>query len=303
MLRSVALRTITLPTKEGVETMAIPTAAGPAERSRVRAAPRRRLLATVKGPIAQAGEMAILLARVFWMAISRPWGYWSDVRDQMFDMLKLCWIPMAVSCTAFGLGAPGLQGQNLFGLFGIPERLGAFFVMASIREFAPWVLAMVVAGVVGSAITADLGARRVREEIDAMEVLGIDPVRTLVLPRVIAVTIMIGFLDVVALTFGVLGGYIAGVPIGGANSAAFIGSLFNNLTVTDVWGSVAKTACFGLIMAVVCCYKGLNASGGPNGVGRAVNQAVVVAFAAIFVFNFAYTAILLGLNPDIQVYR
>lgn len=136
-----------------------------------------------------------------------------------------------------------------------------------------------------------------------MEVLGIDPVRTLVLPRVIAVTIMIGFLDVVALTFGVLGGYIAGVPIGGANSAAFIGSLFNNLTVTDVWGSVAKTACFGLIMAVVCCYKGLNASGGPNGVGRAVNQAVVVAFAAIFVFNFAYTAILLGLNPDIQVYR
>ncbi|OJG06094.1 putative phospholipid ABC transporter permease protein MlaE [Pseudonocardia autotrophica] len=247
--------------------------------------------------------MGLLLARVVWMAFSRPWGYWGEVRDQMFDMLKLCWIPMAVSCTAFGLGAPGLQGQNLFGLFGIPERLGAFFIMASIREFAPWVLAMVVAGVVGSAITADLGARRVREEIDAMQVLGIDPIRQLVLPRVIAVTIMIGLLDVVALTFGVLGGYLAGVPIGGANSAAFIASLFNNLTTTDVWGSVVKTACFGLIMAVVCCYKGLNASGGAIGVGRAVNQAVVVAFAAIFVFNFAFTAILLGLNPEIQVYR
>lgn len=249
------------------------------------------------------GEMAILLGRVVWMAVRRPTGYWADVRDQMFDMLRLCWVPMAVSCAAFGLGAPGLQGHNLFGLFGIPERLGSFFIMASIREFAPWVLAMVVAGVVGSAITADLGARRVREEIDAMEVLGLDPVRVLVLPRVIAVTVMIGLLDVVALCFGVLGGYIAAVGIGDASSAAFIGSLFNNLTTTDVWGSVVKTTCFGLILAVVCCYKGLNASGGPIGVGRAVNQAVVIAFAAIFVFNSVFTATLLGLNPEIQVYR
>ena len=143
------------------------------------------------------------------MAIRGPWDYWRDAVDQMFQILKQCWIPMAVSCTFFGLGAPGLQGGNLYNLFGMPERLGSFFIMASIREFAPWVNAMVVAGVVGSAITADLGARRIRDEIDAMEVLGVDPIRALVLPRVVAVTIITGLLDVVALCFGLLGGFIA----------------------------------------------------------------------------------------------
>ncbi|MHA6793044.1 MlaE family ABC transporter permease [Pseudonocardia bannensis] len=284
--------------------MSAPTndAAAPRQATKVVRRPRA-LLRGVDGPLVQAGEMTRLALEVLWMAIRRPWGYWAEVRDQSFDILKLCWIPMAVSCTAFGLGAPGLQGGNLFSLFGIPERLGSFFVMASIREFAPWVNAMVVAGVVGTAITADLGARRIREEIDAMEVLGVDPVRTLVLPRVIALFIMTGLLDLVALMFGILGGYIAAVPILGANPAAFVDSLFNNLTTTDVWGSVIKTALFGLIIGVVCCYKGLHASGGPIGVGRAVNQAVVIAFAAIWIFNMVFTTILLGLNPDIQVYR
>ncbi|QNG55683.1 ABC transporter permease [Pseudonocardia petroleophila] len=247
--------------------------------------------------------MTRLMFQVLWMAVRHPIGYWSEVKDQMFDILKLCWIPMAVSTTAFGLGAPGLQGGNIFNLFGIPERLGSFFVMASVREFAPWVNAMVVAGVVGTAITADLGARRIREEIDAMEVLGVDPIRTLVLPRVIALFIMTGLLDLVAILFGLLGGYIAAVPILGANPAAFADSLFANLSATDVWGSVVKTALFGLIIGVVCCYKGLKASGGPIGVGSAVNQAVVIAFAAIWIFNMVFTTILLGLNPDIQVYK
>ncbi|MCF7550733.1 ABC transporter permease [Pseudonocardia sp. WMMC193] len=262
-----------------------------------------RAWGAIQSPLAQTGEMVQLMGQVLWMAIRRPWGYWGEVRDQMFDILKLCWLPMAVSCTAFGLGAPGLQGGNIFNLFGIPERLGSFFVMASIREFAPWVNAMVVAGVVGTAITADLGARRIREEIDAMEVLGVDPIRTLVLPRVVALFIMTGLLDLVAVIFGILGGYIAAVPILGANPATFTDSLFNNLSTTDVWGSVLKTALFGLIIGVVCCYKGMRASGGPIGVGRAVNQAVVIAFAAIWIFNMVFTTILLGLNPDIQVYR
>lgn len=250
-----------------------------------------------------AGEMGVLLGTVVWSAVRHPVGYWSDVRDQMFSMLKLCWIPMAISTVTFGFGAPGLQGGNIYNLFGIPERLGSFFIMASVREFAPWINAMVVAGVVGAAMTADLGARKIREEIDAMEVLGIDPIRDLIVPRVIAVTIMTGLLDLVALTFGVIGGYIAAVPILGASSGAFFSSFFANATVTDLWGSVVKTTIFGLVIAVVCCYKGLTVKGGPIGVGRAVNQAVVISFAAIFIINSLFTSILLGLNPDMQVYK
>jgi phospholipid/cholesterol/gamma-HCH transport system permease protein len=253
-------------------------------------------------PLQQAGEMVGLLLEVSRSAITKPTGYWGDVREQMYEILKLCWLPMIVSCTAFGMGAPGLQGGNIFLLFGIPERLGSFFLMASVREFAPWINAMVVAGVMGTAITADLGARRIREEFDAMEVLGVDPVRTIILPRVIALTIMTGLMDVVALSFGVLGGLLAAWELN-ANSANYFNNFWSNATTTDMWCSVAKTAIFGLIIGVVCCYKGYRAEGGPIGVGRAVNQAVVIAFAGIWMFNAAFTMLMLGLNPDMQVYR
>ncbi|NKQ57742.1 ABC transporter permease [Amycolatopsis sp. K13G38] len=281
-------------------TATMPTAA--AQRTSARRK-RPKWLSAASGPLNQAGEMVQLLGRVLYLAVRHPLGYWGEVREQMYAILKLCWIPMVISTTAFGLGAPGLQGGNLFSLFGIPERLGSFFVMASVREFAPWINAMVVAGVMGTAITADLGARRVREEIDAMEVLGVDPIRTLVLPRVIALTLMTGMLDLLALAFGVLGGYIAAVPILNANAAAFFNNFFANATTTDMWASVVKTAIFGLIVGVVCCYKGLRVEGGPIGVGKAVNQAVVIAFASIWIFNAVFTATLLGLNPSMQVFK
>ena len=263
---------------------------------------KKPTLAPVQKPLQECGEMLLLLGRVMVEATRNPRGYAQDVLDQMSLILRMCLVPMAFACTAFGFGAPGLQAGNLYILFGIPERLGSFFVMASVREFAPWILAMVVAGVVGTAVTADLGARRIREEIDAMEVLGIDPVRAIILPRIIAITIMTGLLDLLALVFGVLGGYLAAIKLG-SSSAAFIDNFFANATTVDVLGSVVKTTIFGLIIGVVCCYKGYNAAGGPAGVGRAVNQAVVISFAAIWTVNFVFTTILLGLAPQIQVYR
>lgn len=253
--------------------------------------------------VTELGEMAELGAGVIVDAVRHPRGYWGDVRDQMHNILKLCWLPMIVSCLAFGLGAPGLQGGNIYSLFGIPDRLGSFFIMASVREFAPWINAMVVAGVVGTAITADLGARKIREEIDALEVLGINVIRTLVLPRVIGLFLMTGLLDLLALACGIAGGYVAAVPILGSSSGAFVGSFYANANIVDLLGSVIKTSMFGLFIGVICCYKGLKTKGGPIGVGRAVNQAVVVSFAVIWIFNYVFTATMLGLFPGIQVFR
>lgn len=250
----------------------------------------------------QTGAMTDLLWRVLKSAVTRPTGYWADVRQQMVETLQLCWIPIVVSTLAFGYAAPGLQGGNIYVLFGIPERLGSFFLMASVREFAPWINAMVVAGVMGTAITADLGARRIREEFDAMEVLGVDPVRAIILPRVLAVTIMTGLLDVIALSFGVIGGWLASIQLG-ADSDAYFSNFWANATTTDMWGSVVKTTIFGLIITVVCCYKGYRAEGGPIGVGRAVNHAVVISFAGLYTFNYMFTTLMLGLNPDMLVFR
>ncbi len=279
---------------------AAPPPEAPAEEQR---RPVPNPLKPLERGLAQAGEMLWLFGLVLKTAVLHPRGYWGDVRDQMYSILRLCWVPMVISTFCFGFGAPGLQALNFFAIFGIPERLGSFFIMASVREFAPWINAMVVAGVVGTAITADLGARRIREEIDAMEVLGVDPLRTLVLPRVVGLFFMTGLLDIVALLFGTLGGFVAAVRVGGATPAAFIDNFFDNATLPDLVGSVTKTALFGLIIGVVCCYKGFRAEGGPAGVGRAVNQAVVVAFAGIWIFNYVFTTILLGLNPGMQVFK
>lgn len=252
--------------------------------------------------VQQAGEMAMLFWELLVGVVKKPYGFWGETRFQAFETLKLCWIPMSVSTIAFGFAAPGLQGGNIYLLFGIPERLGSFFLMASVREFAPWINAMVVAGVMGTAMTADLGARRIREEFDAMEILGVDPVREIILPRVVALTFMTGLLDIAALVCGVIGGWLAALELG-AHTSTYFGNFWANATTIDIAGSVFKTTIFGMFIGLVCCYKGWRAAGGPIGVGRAVNQAVVVAFTMIFVFNFMFTQIMLGLNPDMQVFR
>ena len=132
-------------------------------------------------------------------------------------------------------GAPGLQAANFLSLFGALDRLGGFFILASVREFAPFVSAIIVAGVAGTAITADLGARKIREELDALQVLGVDPIKNLVVPRFLALMLITGLLDVYAILFGISGGMIAelmyGQPLGG-----FLATLFNNASVTDCGG-------------------------------------------------------------------
>jgi phospholipid/cholesterol/gamma-HCH transport system permease protein len=271
------------------------------ERSRTLTPPR--WLGKVGEPLVTVGEIFRLGFRVFAMAIRQPYGYWADTRDQAYSMLKLCWFPMAVATFGFGFGAPGLSGGAIFHIFGIPSRLGSFFVFASIREFAPFIDGMVVAGVVGTAVTADLGARKIREELDAMEVLGVDPVRTLIIPRVLAITVMTTIFDIMALIMGLISGYLAAGSVFGADRAAYIASMTDLLNVPDVIGSLAKAACFGLVIGVVSCYMGLNVKGGSIGVGRAVNQSVVIAFAGVWIVNFIFTSLLLGLSPSLYVFK
>ena len=139
------------------------------------------------------------------------------------------------------------------------------------------ITSIVLAGVAGTAITADLGARKVREELDALQVLGVDPVKNLVVPRFLALMVVTGLFDIYALLFGIFGGILAEL-VNGQPLGPFWATLFANASTTDLWGSVLKTTIFGAIIAIVCCYKGMTASGGAEGVGRAVNEAVVIAF-------------------------
>src|ERR1044071_5862111 len=214
-----------------------------------------RAFLPAKNMLEEVGDMMILTGKTIMSALRPPYPYGGEFVNQFLFALKLCWFPLVVSTVAFGYGAPGLQAANFLNLFGSLDRLGGFFVLASIREFAPFVTAIVLAGVAGTAITADLGARKIREELDALQVLGVDPVKNLVVPRFLALMLVTGMFDVFAVLFGIFGGLVAN----GVNSQPEIGfwaTFFANASVTDLWGSIVKTTIFGAIIAIVCCYKG-----------------------------------------------
>jgi phospholipid/cholesterol/gamma-HCH transport system permease protein len=250
----------------------------------------------------QVGDMMILTARTLASALRPPYPFGEELVGQALFVLKLSWFPMTISTFALCLGAPGLQAAGILSLFGNLDRLGGFFVVTAVRFIGPIVTAAVVAGVAGTAITADLGARKIREELDALQVLGVDPIKNLVVPRFVALMVITGLLDIFAIVFGLTAGIAAELlynqPLGG-----FFATLFTNALITDVWASVLMCTLFGGIIAVVCCYKGMTASGGPAGVGRAVNQAVVISFIGVFFFLYVFTAVLLATNPELQTIR
>ncbi len=261
-----------------------------------------RAFLPAKSAFEQVGEMMILTAKTIVAAVRPPYPYGEELVWQFLFVLKLSWFPLLVSTFALNLGAPGLQAAGVLSLFGALDRLGGFFVLTAIRWIGPLVTAVVVAGVAGTAITADLGARKIREELDALQVLGVDPIKNLVVPRFLALIVITGLLDIFAIVFGLTAG-IAAELLYRQSLGGFFATLFANATVTDLWASVLMCTMFGAIIAVVCSYKGMSASGGAAGVGRAVNQAVVIALVAVFFFQFVVTSILLATNPELQSIR
>src|SRR4051795_1035614 len=250
----------------------------------------------------EVGTMMILTTRTIVSAVRPPYPYGEELSDQFYFALRLCWFPLLVSTFALCLGAPGLQAAGVLSLFGALDRLGGFFVLTAIRWIGPVVTAVVVAGVAGTAITADLGARKIREELDALQVLGVDPVKNLVVPRFLALMVVTALLDIFAIVMGLSAG-IAAELLYHQSLGGFFATLFSNATITDLWASVLMCAIFGAIIAIVCSYKGMTASGGAAGVGRAVNQAVVISLVAVSAFNYVFTAVLLATHPDLQTIR
>lgn len=179
---------------------------------------------------------------------------------------------------------------------GAVDFSGAGAGLAVVREIGPVVTVLVVAGAGATAICADLGSRKIREELDAMEVLGIDPIQRLVVPRVIASTVVALFLNGLVTTVGLVGGYAFAVFLQGATPGQFVTSIPILTSFSDLIVSELKAAVFGLLAGLVACHLGLRAKGGPKGVGDAVNQTVVFSFVLLFLANSIITTISLQLK-------
>jgi len=245
--------------------------------------------------ISHAGRLFALFLDVARLMFRRPFQFREFIQQAWF-VASVTILPTALVAIPFG-AVIALQLGSLSRQIGAQSFTGAASVLAIIREASPIVCALLIAGAGGSAICADLGSRKIRDEIDAMEVLGISPVQRLVVPRVLACTLVAVALNGLVCVVGVAGGYFFNVVLQGGTPGAYLASFSALAQLPDLYAGELKAFIFGIIAAVVASYKGLHAGGGPKGVGDAVNQSVVITFLLLFFVNFVVTAIYFQVVP------
>lgn len=217
--------------------------------------------------------------------------------DQCWFLARVTTLPLILISVPFGM-VIALEVGSLLQQIGAQSQLGAAMVLAVVREQAPVATALLIAGAGGSAMCADLGSRRIRDEIAAMEVMGVQPLQRLVLPRLLASTLVAVLLDSIVTVAGLAGGLFFGTHSIHITASSFFAT-FNELSqLADLWMALFKAAVFGFIAAMVACYKGMTAKGGPKGVGDAVNQAVVITFMVSFFINFVLTVVYFNFVPQ-----
>jgi phospholipid/cholesterol/gamma-HCH transport system permease protein len=242
------------------------------------------------------GEFLIFCGQALRAMFRRPWQVREFVQQAWF-ISSVSIAPAALVSIPFG-AVIALQLGSLVRQLGAQSFTGAASVLAVVREAGPIVTALIIAGAGGSAICADLGARKIREELDAMRVLGIDPISRLVVPRVAASMLVAVLLNGIVSVVGVSGGYLFNVVMQGGTPGAYLASFQALGQLPDLVSGEIKALVFGLVAALVATYLGLNAKPGPKGVGDAVNQSVVITFMLLFALNFVMTAIYFQVVPQ-----
>src|SRR5215467_2474543 len=225
--------------------------------------------------IDRLGGMTALGLRCGGEMLSRGAPWRRELAIQAVTFFRSILPTLLIVDMAFGLSASGISAGGVLSSLGAIDRLAAVVPVAFLREIGVLVTASVAAGAIGTMITAELGARRIREEIEALEVLGVDPIRNLALPRVVALAGVMPVLNIFGFLAGAAGAYVGAVFFYGASPASFFTQLLANTSYLDLWASQLKAVIFGLIIGVVASYKGLTVKGGAEGVGRAVNECVV----------------------------
>ena len=246
-------------------------------------------------PLKHAGSLFSFALDTARASVRRPFQL-REFLQQAWFIASVTIIPTALVAIPFG-AVIALQVGGLIKQFGAQSFTGTASVLAVIQQAGPIATALLIAGAGGSAIAADLGARKIREELDAMMVLGIDPIKRLVVPRVLACMLVAVFLNGLVSVVGVAGGYVFNVVLQDGTPGAYLASFTALAQLPDLWQGMAKALVFGMIAAIVACYKGMNAAGGPKGVGDAVNESVVISFMLLFVVNFVMSALYFQLVP------
>ena len=271
-----------------MSTMAVAGRAGVALRDRSR-----------KG-VETSGKLVVLAVESVTAAASDIVGRrfsWTEFMLQAWFMTRVSLLPTILVAIPFGV-IISVQIGAVASQVGATSFMGAVNGIGILRQAAPLVTSLMIAGAVGSAICSDLGARTVREEIDALKVMGISPVQRLVAPRVLAALVVALLLTVIVSMTAMITAYVLNVGGGKVSAGAYQDSFVAFSQPTDLALAEFKALVFGFIATIVAAHKGLNASGGPKGVADAVNQAVVLSVILLALANVAITQAYVMLVPQ-----
>ena len=241
--------------------------------------------------IEQMGDIWFFLYRSVYSSFTRPFNV-RLILEQL-DEIGFKSVPIVIaSAMAIGM-VMVVQLAWGFAWFGAKGVVGPVVSLSFVRELGPVVTSLLVGGRVGSGITAEIGSMKVTEQIDAIRTLGADPIRKLVVPRLVASVISFPFLAIISDLTGILGAMIMSNIDLDVKPRLFISSIREWVTIDDFVSGISKTFFFGIIVAIVGCYVGMRAEGGTQGVGRATTSTVVIALLLIIIGDFFLTKLFL----------
>src|ERR1700689_2946399 len=249
----------------------------------------------VSKPMSALGEFFMMSAEGLGTPGRKPWA-WREILEQIWFVARVSIFPTIMLSIPYTVLIVFVLNILLVEI-GAGDLSGAGAALASVTQVGPVVTAMAVAGAGSTAMCADLGARTIREEIDAMKVIGINPVQALVVPRIIAATFVALLLYSAVAVVGLTGSYFFVVYVQHVTPGAFIFGMTLLTGLPQVIISLIKALLFGLSAGLIACYKGLSVGGGPTAVGNAVNETVVFAFMALFLINILATAFGVKVSP------
>lgn len=243
------------------------------------------------------GLLSLLVETLYWCKSSL--GNTDKIMDQLL-VIGYQTLPVGALIALFSGGVLALQAGPTLAGFGVEENVGGLVGLSLVKELGPVMASILIAGRVGSAMTAELASMSVYEEIDALKTMDINPVRYLVMPRfiatVLALPVLVIYMDVIGWFGGAVVSYIN--PEVHLSFSVYYRNLADLVDFTAFCNGLIKAALFGVIISIVCCYVGLKTKGGPREIGASVTKAVVLSFVLVLVFDYYATRILLFFDLD-----
>lgn len=244
---------------------------------------------SVAKPVRSIGEFFAMALDTFVQMFRPPWA-WREFILQTWFVARVALMPTILLSIPFTVLTTFTINVLLVEI-GAADFSGTGAALGTVTQTGPIVTVLVIAGAGATAMCADLGARTIREELDALRVLGINPIQALVVPRVLAATLVSLLLASLVCLVGITGGFFFAVFFQNVTPGAFAAGLTLLVGAPQVTVALIKAAVFGLAASLIACYKGISVGGGPQGVGNAVNETVVYTFMALFVINLIATAV------------